>query len=387
MIIENKKARVLAVDDEYPNLFLMHDLLASKGFQVSLANDGEEALESVLRFPPDVILLDINMPKMDGFEVLERLKKGEATQFIPVVMVTGQSEVEDRVKALELGADDFLIKPVDWMELTARVQSLVKVKAYYDYMHDHQRHLEAEVNQRTEQLRLAADKLRRAHEGLKASSLDTIYRLSRAAEYRDEDTGAHIQRMSHFAAAVARKMGLNERIVEGILYGAPMHDVGKIGIPDRILLKPGKLDSDEWEVMKQHTTIGARILEGASVGFIKMGEIIALTHHEKWDGTGYPRGLKGKETPLIGRITAIGDVFDALTSQRPYKEAFSVEKSLEIVKAGRGSHFDPDVVDAFLAILEEILEIKEKYRDNQNGHPRDLLSGLMQGEYTSGRLG
>ncbi len=353
-----KKANILVVDDEDRNLRLMEAMLLPLGYEVDLARDGEEALEKVQESPPDVILLDIMMPKMDGFEVARRLKQDEKTGIIPIVMVTSLNEVEDRVKALEAGADDFLSKPVDGTELKARVQSLVKVKAYNDHMRDYQKELEAEVAKRTEQLK-------HAFEQIKKASLETIYRLSMAAEYKDEDTGAHIQRMSYYSASVARKMGLNEKTVESILYAAPMHDIGKIGIPDRILLKPGKLDADEWETMKQHTIIGRRILEGSDAGFIKLAEVIALTHHEKWDGSGYPKGLKGTEIPLAGRIVAIADVFDALTSKRPYKEPFSVEKSFGIIKEDRGSHFDPEVVDSFLAIQGEILTVKNKYKDAQ----------------------
>ena len=201
---------------------------------------------------------------------------------------------------------------------------------------------------------------------LKEASLDTIHRLARAAEYKDKDTGAHIIRMSNYSATVARKMGLNDRTVEAILYAAPMHDVGKIGTPDQILLKPGKLDPDEWEIMKQHTSNGGRILEGSSAGFIKLAEVIALTHHEKWDGSGYPDGLKGSKIPLIGRVVAIGDVFDALTSKRPYKEAFPLDIAYGIIRESRGSHFDPDVVDAFFSIEDEILSIKERYKDKDD---------------------
>ncbi|MBC8459302.1 MAG: two-component system response regulator [Deltaproteobacteria bacterium] len=351
-----KRSKVLVVDDEEKNLRLMEALLLPMGYEVIMANNGEEALEKVQEIPPDVILLDIMMPKMDGFEVARRLKEEEDTSIIPIVMVTALREVDDRVKALEVGADDFLSKPVDKTELKARVQSLLKVKAYNDHMRDYQKELEAEVAKRTKQLR-------RAFEKIKMASLDTIYRLSRAAEYKDEDTGAHILRMSHYSAAVARQMGLNQKTVESILYSAPMHDVGKIGAPDRILLKPGKLDADEWKIMKQHATIGGKILAGSDAGFIKLAEVIALTHHEKWDGSGYPRGLKGSKIPLAGCVTAIADVFDALTSKRPYKEAFSLEKSYGIIREGRGNHFDPDVVDAFFSVKDEILAIKDKYRD------------------------
>jgi len=360
-----KKASILVVDDEDRNLRLMEAMLLPMGYGVDFARNGEEALEKVQENPPDVILLDIMMPKMDGFEVARRLKQDERTGIIPIVMVTALREVEERVKALEAGADDFLSKPVDMTELKARVQSLLKVKAYNDHMRDYQKELEAEVAKRTEQLRRAFDKI-------KVASLDTIYRLTRAAEYKDEDTGAHIQRMSYYSAAVARKMGLTERTVEAILYASPMHDVGKIGIPDSILLKPGKLDPDEWEIMKQHTTIGGRILEGSDTGFLKLAEVIALTHHEKWDGSGYPKGLKGSEIPLAGRITAIADVFDALTCKRPYKEPFELDKAYDIIKESRGSHFDPEVVDAFFAVEDEIMSIKERYKDQDFGLMRSV---------------
>ena len=352
-----KKPKVLVVDDEDRNLRLMEAMLIPLGYEVILAGDGEEALEKVRDLPPDVILLDVMMPRMDGFEVARRLKGGEETRIIPIVMVTALREVEDRVKALEVGADDFLSKPVEKTELRARVQSLLKVKAYNDHMRDYQKELEAEVAKRTEQLRQAFEKIR-------VASLETIFRLSRAAEYKDEDTGAHIQRMSHYAAAVARKMGLGESSVDTILYAAPMHDVGKIGIPDHILLKPGKLNLDEWEIMKQHTIIGGKILEGSDAEFIKLAEVISRTHHEKWDGSGYPRGLKGPEIPLAGRVAAVTDVFDALTSKRPYRrEPFSLEKTFAFIEEGQGSHFDPEVVEAFFAIKDEILAIKEEHKD------------------------
>jgi putative two-component system response regulator len=350
------KPRILAVDDENRNLRLLEAILIPLGYEVALAKDGVEALKKVREKPPDVILLDVMMPRMDGFEVARLLKEQEDTRIIPIVMVTALRETQDRIKALEVGVDDFISKPVEKTELRARVQSLLKVKAYNDHMREYQKGLEAEVEKRTEQLRQAFEKI-------KAASLDTIYRLSQAAEYKDEDTGAHIQRMSRYAAAIVREMGMDDKYVETILYASPMHDVGKIGIPDYILLKPGKLNPKEWETMKQHTFIGAKILSGSDAEFIKLAEIIALTHHEKWNGSGYPRGLKGLEIPLAGRAVAVADVFDALTSNRPYKNPFSLEKSFSIIKNERGKHFDPDIVDAFFAIENEILSIKKNYKD------------------------
>jgi putative two-component system response regulator len=352
------KVKILVVDDEDRNLRLMKLLLTSFGYDVLTASNGEEALEMVHDIPPDVILLDIMMPKMDGFEVAKQLKREEETKIIPIVMVTALNGVEDRVKALEAGADDFLNKPVDKTELRARVQSLVKVKAYNDHMQNYQKELEAEVSKRTIQLRQALKKL-------KEVSLESIFHLCRAAEYKDENTGDHIKRMSHYASAVARKMGLNKQTVEDLLYTAPMHDAGKIGIPDHILLKPSKLNNKEWETMKQHTIVGAQILAGSGAKFIKLAETIALTHHERWDGSGYPKGLKGSKIPLIGRIAAIADVFDALTSKRPYRmKPFSLKEAFNYIKEGRGRHFDPKVVDAFFATKDEIVLIKENIETN-----------------------
>lgn len=342
-----EKAKILVVDDADGNLRLLEAMLSPLGYEVILAGDGEEALAKVKQASPNVILLGILMPKMDGFEVVRRLKKDEVTKTIPVVMMTAQSEVEDRLKALEAGVDDFLTKPVDEAELQARVNSLLKVKAYNDHMRNYQEELETEVAKRTQDLAKAFEKI-------KVASLDTVYRLSRAAEYKDKDTGAHVERMSHYSSAIARGMALDDEFVEQILWASPMHDIGKIGIPDRVLQKPGKLDSDEWVIMKQHTGIGAEILKDASADFIKLAADIALTHHEKWDGNGYPQGLKGSDIALAGRIVAIADVFDALTSERPYKAPFPLEKALAIIKEGQGNHFDPQVVDAFFAIEDEI---------------------------------
>jgi len=367
------KPVILIVDDQPQNIELLEAHLAPHGYEIVKAANGEEALGKLSRHEVDLILLDVMMPGMDGFEVISRVRKNSANRLLPIILVTALRETEDRVKGIEAGCDDFISKPVDKMELLARVRSLLKVKAYNDLMSNYRTELESEVARRT-------GELERAFQRIKAASLDTIYRLSMAAEYKDEDTGAHIKRMSRYSAAVARRMGLDESTVEIILYAAPMHDVGKIGILDRILTKPAKLDPLEWKIMKLHTVIGARILKGSDAEFIMMGESIAECHHEKWDGSGYPKGLKNTEIPVAGRITAIADVFDALTSRRPYKEPFSVEKSLAIISDGRGSHFDPDVVDAFFAIQDEILTIKTQYdgSDQQAFNIPELKALLQQ---------
>jgi len=351
------KPVILIVDDQPQNIELLEAYLAPQGYEIVKAANGEEALGKLSGNQIDLILLDVMMPGMDGFEVTRRVRQDDKNRLLPIILVTALRETEDRVKGIEAGCDDFLSKPVDKMELLARVRSMLKVKAYNDLMSNYQKELESEVTGRTEELKHAFEKI-------KAASLETIYRLSMAAEYKDKETGAHIKRMSLYSAAVTRRMGLTESTIETILYAAPMHDLGKIGIPDLILMKPAKLDPVEWEIMKQHTVIGAKILQGSDAEFIRLGETIALSHHEKWDGSGYPNSLKGIEIPITGRITAIADVFDALTSKRPYKEPFSVEKSLAIIREGRGSHFDPDVADAFFAIQDEILTIKKQYDDD-----------------------
>ncbi len=352
------KPVVLVVDDQPQNIELLEAHLVPQGYEIARAESGEEALRKLSGNQIDLMLLDVMMPGMDGFEVTRRIRQDDKNRLLPIILVTALRETEDRVKGIEAGCDDFLSKPVDKMELLARVRSLLKVKAYNDLMSNYRKELESEVARRTQELQ-------RAFERIKAASLDTIYRLSMAAEYKDEDTGAHIRRVSRYSAAVARRMGLDDSTIEAILYAAPMHDLGKIGIPDLILVKPAKLDPAEWEIMKQHTVIGAKILTGSDAEFIRLGETIAQHHHEKWDGSGYPNGLKGEEIPIAARITAIADVFDALTSKRRYKEPFSVEKSLAIIREGRGSHFDPDVVDAFFAIQDEILTLKEQYAEHK----------------------
>ncbi|WP_321495520.1 two-component system response regulator [uncultured Desulfobacter sp.] len=342
------KPEVLVVDDEPGNLELLRQILQDK-YEMSFATDGQKALTVAQKAKPDIVLLDVMMPEMDGLEVCRRLKNNPVTAKIPVIFVTAMGDVDNEEKGFEAGGVDYITKPVSAPIVHARIRLHLE-------LYNQNRVLEERVEQRTRQLR-------HAYETIKNLSLDTIYRLARAAEFKDEDTGAHILRMSNYSAAVARKMGFEEKTVESILYAAPLHDIGKIGTPDRILLKPGKLDAAEWEIMKQHTINGGIILEGSEKGFIKLGEIIALTHHERWDGTGYPKGLKGNAIPKIARIIAIADVFDALTTKRPYKEAFPIEKSFAIIKEGRGSQFDPAVVDAFFAVKNDVLAIKEKYKD------------------------
>jgi putative two-component system response regulator len=366
------KERILIVDDQANNTELLEAYLAPLGYDIIIASSGKKALERLSGGEIDLILLDVMMPEMDGFEVTRLIREDENHRTLPIILVTALHETEDRIKGIDAGCDDFISKPIERMELLARVRSLLKIKAYNDLLSNYRKELESEVAARTEDLKKALDKLQE-------SSLETIYRLSMASEYKDEDTGAHIKRMSLYSAAIARKMKLDDNIVRLILYSSPMHDVGKIGIPDLILLKPGKLDGTEWKIMMQHTNIGAGILKESEAEFIRMGEQIARSHHEKWDGTGYPDGLKGTEIPVVCRITAIADVFDALTSRRPYKEPFSIEKSMSIIMEGRGSHFDPDVLDAFIAVKDEILSIKDQFEnDNEMTFDVSELKAMVQ---------
>lgn len=339
------------VDDVVENVDILMETL-KYDYKMVAALNGEKAMKLVQsKNPPDLILLDVMMPGIDGYEVCRRLKSDETTKNIPIVFLTALDQEKDEAQGLELGAVDYITKPFNPDLVKTRVRNHMELKGHRD-------HLEDLVEDRTIQLEQANEKVR-------TSALDTIHRLSRAAEFKDQDTGSHILRMGHYAAALAATLGLENDRIDSILYAVPMHDIGKIGIPDHILLKPGKLTAEEFGTMKQHTTIGARILENSHAEFIRMAETIALTHHEKWDGSGYPNGLKGSEISLEGCITAVSDVFDALVTKRPYKAPFSIDESLHIIKEGRGTHLNPDVVDAFFDIEDEILSIKEEFQDQE----------------------
>jgi len=513
-----EKPIILTVDDEEMNLELLEILMVPLGYQVEKAKNGKEALEKIAERSPDIILLDVMMPGMDGFEVCRILKEDEKTRDIPVVMVTALNQIENKVTGIETGADDYLIKPFHRNELIARVKSLLKVRTLndkvkkYQYtirslfelttlsedfrdrggifnelakrtaeltgmekvvialvennllqvkasyhlnddkelytflsqngpirkvietgkqlvavndsqiakqfnlnlsyvciplksiskdvigalcafgingdmsegtvrvlsivaqriaseiqIKDRSRVLEDTVDKRTKALRESLEKLEEAHSEISHAYEEIVYRLSVAAEYKDEDTAAHIHRISYYSEALARKLGLPEEEVKLIKLASPMHDIGKIGIPDSILLKPGQLTPDEFEIMKQHTIMGARILAGSSSPLLSMAEEIAISHHEKYDSSGYPYGVMGENIPLVGRIVAIADVFDALLTPRVYKPAFDLDNTLTIMKEGKGKHFDPNLVDAFFDILDEILTIKEDYSNHPSG--------------------
>jgi putative two-component system response regulator len=375
--------KILVVDDLEENTRLLGHLLESKGFRISVAHDGVEALKSVEENPPDVVLLDLIMPLLDGFQVLEKLKQNPATENIPVIIITGMAKRDANVRAIELGAHDFIQKPFEPVLLEARIRSCVRAKVLSDQNNEYQRLLELS----TDTLDLAV-KDRTAI--ISKIQRTTVFSLSKLAESRDTETGDHLERMRCYSRELAREMitlskykaKYTGEFAEEIFDSSPLHDIGKVGIPDRILLKPGKLTSDEFDIMKTHTTIGGDTLKAADVeagtnSFLAMGRDIAYSHHEKWDGSGYPYGLSGEDIPLASRIVALGDVYDALSSRRPYKEPFSHEKSKAIILEGRGSHFDPDVVDAFLAIEPTVVDIRERFQGKGHLSPLAELSDRL----------
>ena len=344
------KPTILVVDDNPDNIALIANLL-KETYRVRTATSGEKALKIAYSDePPDLILLDIKMPGLSGLDTCRRLKANPDRRKIPVIFVTALNSLEDETLGLEIGAVDYITKPISPAILQARVRTHLA-------LYDQSRELEQMVRQRTNELAVTRQQI--------------IRRLGRAAEFKDNETGNHVLRMSHYARLIATAHGLGPDAVETIFSTAPMHDIGKIGIPDNILLKPGKLSDEEWDVMHQHPVMGAAIIGKHENELLETARVIALTHHEKWDGSGYPQGLKGTEIPLEGRVVAIADVFDALLSQRPYKPPIPLDQALEHMRSQSGIHFDPDLMQAFYKALPEILRIHQIYAD-ENGALTDL---------------
>ena len=334
------RVTILLVDDTSANIEVLDSVLSPE-YCVKIALSGERALELAESPPrPDMILLDITMQGMDGYEVIRRLQSNPATVNIPVIFVTGKSSVSDEAKGLSLGAVDYITKPISPPIVRARIKTHLA-------LYNQNRELESKVNERTQQLQ--------------ESKLEVISCLGRAAEFKDNETGMHVIRMSYYSRIIAESLNINNEWVSMLYNAAPMHDIGKIGIPDCILLKPGKLDTEEMEVMKKHVNYGVEILGGHESEVLQMAKVIAETHHEKFDGSGYPNGLAGENIPLAGRIVAISDVFDALTSTRPYKKAWDIDKAVALIEDGAGKHFDPHLVKSFIQCLPKILDIKKSY--------------------------
>jgi len=345
--------RILIVDDEPANLKLLDKMLGSQGYQdLLLISDPREVIACYQSARPDIILLDINMPYLDGYQVMEQLKTLNDPLLPPIVILTAQSGKDYLLRALAAGARDFITKPFDRNELLMRVRNLLDAQLAHRLIHDQKNVLEKMIQKRTEELR--------------HSRLQVVQRLGMAAEYRDEETGDHILRMSHISALLAKSAGWDEAQCELILNASPMHDIGKIGIPDAILLKPGKFEPNEWEIMKTHAAIGGKLLDGDDSDLMKMAREIALSHHEKWDGSGYPGRLAGESIPQAGRIAALADVFDALTSVRPYKKAWTIEAAVDMIKENSGKHFDPALVELFIQELDSIIKIRERFSESKD---------------------
>lgn len=365
--------KIMIVDDEPINIKVARKYLSMAGYsEFVVASDATKALALIRTERPDVILLDVVMPQVSGIEILANIRADSTISYLPVLILTAAVDSATRRLALNAGATDFLSKPVDPDELIPRVRNALILKAHHDQMQQQAQKLEALVQERTKEL-------------VKAK-LAVVHCLARAAEYRDNDTGRHVLRVGAYVGIIARQLGLTTAQVELLEMASPLHDIGKIGIPDSVLLKPGKLDADEFSIMqkhcamgrqvfdvvsggdreiwKQHVELGAKIIgENNESNLLNMAATIALTHHERWDGSGYPLGLAGEDIPLEGRITAVADVFDALSSKRPYKPPFPCDKCFTILEEGRGTHFDPKILDAFFARKKDVVEVQIRYAD------------------------
>ena len=340
---------IMIVDDSPTSVMFLERMLRQYGFRNILpVTDPRTVIEKYLEYAPDLLLLDLVMPYLDGFDILEQLDKLNESSYLPVIVITSQNDKENKLKALALGAQDFIGKPFDDSEVLTRISNFLNVRQMQNKIKNYNLWLE--------------EKIRENNEEISALQTDLILRLLRAADSRDHTTGGHIARIGQYTYTISRALGLSEAKSKMMAEASKMHDIGKIGIPDEILLKPGKLNDEEWETMKTHTLKGAEILKDSHSEEIRLAEEIALTHHEKWDGTGYPYGYKGEEIPLSGRIMALIDVFDALLNDRPYKKAWDLEQTVLYIQTESGRQFDPKVVVAFMESLPKFTEIYHSFQ-------------------------
>lgn len=351
-------ASVLVVDDDSFQRRLLSLWLEAEGYEVRSAANAPETWDSIASAQPDLILLDVLLPVTTGYEIARHLKSQKATAGIPIIMISGLDDRNARLQGLREGAEDFLLKPVDRSELAVRVRNLLNLKNYSDLLRHNNRILERQVDEKTQQVR--------------RQCIETVYTLTRAAEYRDETTGNHVSRISHYSATLSEYLGMDSAFRDQIFYASPMHDIGKLAIPDHILLKPGPLEPNEWAIMRTHTTLGREILLGNNSPYLEMGADIALHHHELWDGTGYPSGLAGEKIPLAARIMGICDVYDAMRSKRPYKVAHTHEETINVIRNGdrriRPGQFDPQILDAFYACSQQFKQIYGEIAQRVQGH-------------------
>lgn len=346
---EKRLPRVLIVDDDPINLAVAGRLTEEVPAQAVLYSQPKQALRWSQQSTADAVIIDYKMPELDGLTLLAELRKQPTYRQVPIVMITASEEDSVRYEALDLGANDFLAKPLDPIETVSRLRNMLALRAYQKRINRKAADLETEVRKRTEEIR--------------GREREIVFRLARAAEYRDQDTGAHLLRIAHYSQLLGSAVGLDNATLELLTLVSPMHDIGKVAIPDHILLKPGKLDAEEWEIMKMHTTIGHDILSGSSAELVQVAAQVALTHHEWWNGAGYPNGLKGDDIPLFGRIVSVADCYDALTSERPYKKAWTQEKTVQVMRENSGTQFEPRLLEMFFEDLELLDEIRAQYQE------------------------
>ncbi len=350
-VLPSARNTVMVVDDQSTSRAILEQVVRSLDERVMVEGFVRpvDAVVWATRHVADLVLVDYMMPEMDGIEFCKRLRALPGYEHVPIMMVTVHDDRTVRYAALDAGITDFLTKPVDARECLARCRNLLMLRRQHLALEDRRRLLEGMVEEATREIR--------------DREKETLLRLARAGEFRDEETGYHLLRMARYSRLIAQAIGLDREETETIELAAPLHDIGKIGISDQILLKPGKLDQDEWDVMQRHPVIGHEILKGSASKYVRMGALIALGHHEKYDGSGYPNGLEGDHIALCARVVAVADVYDALTSVRPYKAAWPSADAFEYLRSQRGRHFDPQLVDAFLGKRDEVVRIQHEWRD------------------------